>query len=41
MKVFIASVIAIIAIAAVAAVVLSEFDTSTADRFQIKENVRL
>ncbi len=41
MRVFFLSVIAIIVITAVSAVVLSGFDASTAEQFQIKETVRL
>lgn len=41
MRVFMLSVVAIIVITAVAAVILSGFDASTADVFQIKDNVRL
>jgi len=41
MRVFVLSVVAIVVITAVAALVLPRFGDSTAERFQIKENVRL
>jgi hypothetical protein len=41
MRVFIVSVVAIIVITAVSAIVLTGLDASSAERFQIKENVRL
>ena len=41
MRVFILSVVAIIVITAIAAVVLPRFGVSTAEQFQIRENVRL
>ena len=41
MRVFMLSVAAIIVITAVAAVILTGLDSSSADVFQIKENVRL